>query len=146
VAADRKSSHTRPSHRSNRKEKRGPAVPAKILVVEDHPDLGEAVCELLTAYGYSASYAVDGVAALEMLDKGDLPDLILLDLMLPRLDGWGFRKAQLANKRLKDIPVVVLSAVGEIDEPIKADHLLRKPVAPEALLASIERFRRRGAV
>jgi CheY-like chemotaxis protein len=137
-------SHKSAAQRSDLKESRSPTVLASILVVEDHPDLGETVCELLTAYGYLASHAVDGVAALEMLGDGALPDLILLDLMLPRLDGWGFRKAQLADQRLKDIPVIVLSAVGEIVEPIKADHLLRKPVTPKTLLASIERFRRRG--
>jgi CheY-like chemotaxis protein len=78
--------------------------------------------------GCRAAYAVDGIDALEMLRNGDdLPDLILVDLLLPRMDGWGFREAQLRDKRLKDIPVVVLSAVGEIVKPINADHLLRKP-------------------
>jgi two-component system, chemotaxis family, chemotaxis protein CheY len=112
-------------------------------VIEDDPDLIEALCELLNIYGYTASRAADGIAALETLEHGDLPDLILLDLMLPRLDGWGFREAQLNDQRLKDIPVIVLSAVGEIVKPIEADHLLRKPVSPETLFASIERFRRR---
>jgi DNA-binding response OmpR family regulator len=78
-----------------------------------------------------------------MLRDGDLPDLILLDMMLPRLDGWGFREAQLRDKTLKGIPVVVLSAVGEIVKPINADHILRKPVTSETLLATIERFHRR---
>jgi CheY-like chemotaxis protein len=92
--------------------------------------------------GYRAAYAVDGIAALEMLRNGDdLPDLILLDLMLPRMDGWGFREAQLGDKRLKDIPVVVLSAAGEVVEPISADYFLRRyarmlwivePVTPAA--------------
>ena len=52
----------------------------------------------------------------------------LLDLMMPRMDGWAFRQAQLRDKKLKDIPVVVLSAVSEIGKPIKADEILRKPV------------------
>lgn len=119
------------------------AALAKILVIEDDPDLASAMCDLLNISGYSASHAADGVAALEMLGRSDLPDLILLDLMLPRLDGWGFRAAQLADKQLSAIPVVVLSAVGEIVRPIIADYLLRKPVTPDILLASIERFRRR---
>ncbi|MGC1676135.1 MAG: response regulator [Candidatus Binataceae bacterium] len=121
-------------------------APAKILVIEDDPDLASAVCDLLKISGYRAAHAVDGVDALEMLAGADLPDLILLDLMLPRLDGWGFRELQLADKRLSGIPVVVLSAVGEIVRPIKADHLLRKPVAPDTLLASVERFRRRPLI
>lgn len=130
------------SHKSDLK-RISDAPTAKILVIEDDPDLALALCDLLRISGYGASHAIDGVVALEMLASDDLPDLILLDLMLPRLDGWGFRKAQLADKRLSRIPVVVLSAVGEIVKPIKADHLLRKPVAPQTLLASIERFRRR---
>ena len=133
-----------PTSGTNLKEIRDAAAAARILVVEDDPDLGEALCELLTIYGYRASYAADGIAALEMLERGDLPDLILLDLMLPRLDGWGFREAQLNDQRLKDIPVIVLSAVGEIVKPIEADHLLRKPISPEILFASIERYRRRS--
>jgi two-component system chemotaxis response regulator CheY len=120
------------------------AALAKILVIEDDPDLASALCDLLNISGYRASHAIDGVAALEMLRSGELPDLILLDLMLPRLDGWGFREAQLADQRLRGIPVVVLSAVGEIVRPIKAAHLLRKPVSPDVLLTSIERFRRRA--
>jgi two-component system response regulator MprA len=145
LVARRKSGQRGASHKSEQQSQRSSVRPGTILVVEDNPDLAEAVCELLTSYGYRALRAEDGIAALEKLNTEDLPDLILLDLMLPRLDGWGFREAQLADKRLKDIPVVVLSAVGEIAEPIKADYLLRKPVTPETLLSSIERFRRRGA-
>jgi CheY-like chemotaxis protein len=66
--------------------------------------------------------------------------------MLPRMDGWGFREAQLGDKRLKDIPVVVLSAAGEIVKPISADYFLRKPVTSEILLAAIERFRQHRRV
>ncbi len=132
-----------PSLGTNLKEIRDAASAARILVIEDDPDLGEALCELLNIYGYRASWAADGIAALEMLGHGDLPDLILLDLMLPRLDGWGFREAQLNDLRLKGIPVIVLSAVGEVVKPIDADHLLRKPVSPEVLFAAIERHRRR---
>jgi DNA-binding response OmpR family regulator len=132
-----------PSLGTNLKEIRDTAAAARILVVEDDPDLGETLCELLDIYGYRASRATDGVAALEVLERGDLPELILLDLMLPRLDGWGFREVQLNDQRLKDIPVIVLSAVGEIVKPIDADHLLRKPVSREILFASIERYRRR---
>ncbi len=134
------------SHSADLKEIGDAPPAAKILVIEDDPDLASALCDLLKISGYRASHAIDGIAALEMLASGDLPDLILLDLMLPRMDGWGFREAQLADKRLDRIPVVVLSAVGEIVKPIKADHLLRKPVAPQTLLASIERFRRRPPI
>lgn len=114
----------------------------RILVVEDDLDLGSAVCELLNASEYDASHAIDGMDALEQLSGPDLPDLILLDLMMPRMDGWKFREEQLRDPRLKDIPVVVLSAVGEIAESIDATHILRKPVNPVALLDAIERLSR----
>jgi CheY-like chemotaxis protein len=139
VATERK----RPPSRVDLKEIVGHAAVAKILVVEDDPDFGEAVCEILTISGHRASHAADGIAALEMLRAGELPDLILLDLMMPRMDGWEFREALLRNKKLKDIPVIVFSAVSEIPKPIKADRFLRKPVAPEALLSAIPPLLRR---
>jgi two-component system, chemotaxis family, chemotaxis protein CheY len=134
VATERK----RPSsNRAGRKRIVKDSVP-KILVVEDDTDLGEGVCELLSVSGYRAMHAVDGIAALDALGKGYLPDLILLDLMMPRMDGWEFREAMLNDKRLKSIPVVVFSAAGQILKPIEADHVLRKPVAPETLLAAVK--------
>ena len=139
MATERK----RPSSRVDLKEIVDHAAVAKILVVEDDPDFGEAVCEILTISGYRASHAVDGIAALQMLRAGELPDLILLDLMMPRMDGWEFREALLRNKKLKDIPVIVFSAVSEIAKPIKADRFLRKPVTPEVLLSAIQLLVRR---
>lgn len=113
---------------------------ARILVVDDDMDLGETVCEILKMSGYRAAHATDGLVALQMLGEGGLYDLILLDLMMPRMDGWAFRQAQLRDEKFKNIPVVVLSAVGEISRPIKADDLLRKPVATDALLETVRKF------
>jgi two-component system, chemotaxis family, chemotaxis protein CheY len=131
-----------PSRRPDPSKNRDDAAP-RILVVEDDIDLGETVCEILKMSGYRASHATDGLVALQMLGEGGLHDLILLDLMMPRMDGWAFRQAQLRDKKIKNIPVVVFSAVGEIAKPIEADELLRKPVTPETLLATIEKFVRR---
>jgi two-component system, chemotaxis family, chemotaxis protein CheY len=132
-----------PSRRNDPRDSPDDAV-ARILVVEDDLDLGETVCEVLKMSGYRASHAVDGLVALQMLGQGEgLPDLILLDLMMPRMDGWAFREAQLRDKKLKDIPVVVVSAMGEIAKPIKADHVLRKPIEPETLLQTIQNLIRR---
>ena len=133
------------SRRLDPRKTRDDAAP-RILVVEDDLDLGETVCEVLKMSGYRASHATDGLVALQMLGEGGLHDLILLDLMMPRMDGWAFRQAQLSDKKLKDVPVVVLSAVGEIAKPIDADLVLRKPVAAETLLETVEKFvRRRSA-
>ncbi len=112
----------------------------RILVVEDDLDLGETVCEILKMSGYRASHATDGLVALQMLGQGGMHELILLDLMMPRMDGWAFRDAQLLDKKIKNIPVLVLSAVGEIAKPIEADGVLRKPVTPETLLATIQKL------
>jgi two-component system chemotaxis response regulator CheY len=126
-----------PSRRNDPRDPPRDAV-ARVLVVEDDLDLGETVCEILKISGYRASHATDGLAALRMLGQGELFDLILLDLMMPRMDGWAFRDAQLRDQKLKDIPVVVLSAVGEIAKPIEAERHLHKPIEPETLLQTIQ--------
>jgi two-component system, chemotaxis family, chemotaxis protein CheY len=110
----------------------------KLLVVEDDPDLGDVLCRVLSLSGYRASRATDGLVALEMLRSEDLPDVILLDMMLPRMNGWEFRRAQLEDERLKDIPVIVLSAVAESIEPIAAARRLRKPIDLYTLFSTIE--------
>jgi two-component system, chemotaxis family, chemotaxis protein CheY len=139
VSEDRKTATARTVRRpSNGKRK------IRILVVEDDIDLGAAVCELLNESDYDASHAIDGVDALERLSAGDLPALILLDLMMPRMDGWKFREEQMRDSRLRDIPVVVLSAVGEIVEAIDALHILRKPVSAAMLLDAVARFSQRS--
>ena len=128
-----------PARRNDFRDPPDNAAP-RILVVEDDLDLGETVCEILKMSGYRASHATDGLVALQTLREGGLHDLILLDLMMPRMDGWVFRQAQLRDEKLKDIPVVVLSAVSEIGKPIKADQILHKPVEAETLLKTVERF------
>ena len=69
-----------------------------------------------------------GNRGLKSLAEQSLPDLILLDLMMPNMNGWQFREAQLRDPRLAAIPVVVLSATGERSRPIDAARILRKPV------------------
>jgi two-component system chemotaxis response regulator CheY len=128
-----------PARRNDFRDPPDNAAP-RILVVEDDLDLGETVCEVLKMSGYRASHATDGLVAPQTLREGGLHDLILLDLMMPRMDGWAFRQAQLRDKKLKDIPVVVLSAVSEIGKPIKADQIFHKPVEPDTLLKTVERL------
>lgn len=110
----------------------------KILLIEDDADLADAIAEILTLEGYRVVYASDGMAALALLREVELPDLILLDLMMPKMSGWDFREAQLHDSRLARIPVVVLSATGERARPIDATRILRKPVTLEALLATVK--------
>jgi two-component system chemotaxis response regulator CheY len=111
----------------------------KILLIEDDSDLADAIAEILIMEGYRIVYAADGIAALASLAAADeLPDLILLDLMMPKMSGWEFREAQLRDARLARVPVVVLSATGERARPIDAARILRKPVTVDALLAMVK--------
>ncbi len=110
----------------------------KIMLIEDDSDLADALADVLTMEGYRIVYAADGMAALALLAESEPPDLILLDLMMPNMNGWEFREAQRRNERLAAIPVVVLSATGERTRPIEATRILRKPVTLETLLATVK--------
>jgi CheY-like chemotaxis protein len=107
-----------------------PLMPSRcVLVVEDDPDLRDMTADVLRDEGYEVRLAEDGAAALALLRRCQ-PDLILLDLMMPRLDGWSFRKAQLADPTLASIPVIVLSAafsVARDTSVLQASAVLTKP-------------------
>lgn len=113
-----------------------------ILLVEDDSDLADVIVEVLRTEGYRVSYAPDGRAALKLLKEQEVPDLILLDLMMPNMNGWEFREAQMRDARIAKIPVVVLSATGERARPIDAALVLRKPVTLETLLRAAQEFTR----
>ncbi len=107
----------------------------QILVVEDDPDIRAAVGEILILVGYDVAEARDGVEALNRA-RERVPDVILLDLMMPNLDGWAFRDAQRADPLLAAVPVVVMTAcdvrqqhgfgaVAYVQKPFELDDLLR---------------------
>ncbi len=116
----------------------------RVLVVEDDRDVRETVIEALEDQGYEADGAGDGAAALDVLRSGtELPTLILLDLMMPGMNGQQFREAQLADGTLDAIPVVLLSADASIEQKaatMQAAGFLRKPVRLAALLECAARF------
>jgi CheY-like chemotaxis protein len=117
-----------------------------VLVVEDDRDLREAVAELLRIEGFEPVCAGNGQEALDYLGAGKRPRLILLDLMMPTMDGEQFRSAQLERPRLQSIPVVILSA--RTDVPLLARRLrcpyLTKPFEVGALLDTVKRYARRN--
>jgi CheY-like chemotaxis protein len=113
-----------------------------ILLIEDDPDLADVLAEVLRMERYCVLHAADGVAALKLLAGNEVPDLILLDLMMPNMNGWEFREAQLRDARLAKIPVAVLSATGERSRPISATRILRKPVTLDALLLAVSELTR----
>jgi DNA-binding response OmpR family regulator len=112
----------------------------KILLIEDDRDLAEAIRDVLSIENYRVISATDGAEALAILKKSDLPELILLDLMMPGMNGWEFRAAQMRDARLAKIPVVVLTALGALSRPIDAALVLKKPFSLDELLAAVDRF------
>ena len=108
-----------------------------ILVVDDDVDLRDTVCTALADEGYDTEAASNGADALDSLRAGAPPDLIILDLMMPGMDGWAFREAQKRDPRLAPIPVLVISASRRLDEPALDARYIRKPMDLDVLLATI---------
>lgn len=116
-----------------------------ILVVEDDTDIREALMGVLEEEGYDVVGAGNGREALDALREGPRPALILLDLMMPFMNGWQFRAEQKLDANLSEIPVVVVSAdanVGQKAASLEAVGHLKKPVELDALLAVVARFAR----
>ncbi len=114
-----------------------------VLVVEDDDFIRDAVVELLAFEGVEAVAVGDGAEALLRLRRREvLPALILLDLMMPVMNGWQFRAAQLADPELASIPVVVMSASDP--EGVQADAVLAKPFEARVLLDAVARLARCG--
>lgn len=114
-----------------------------IMVVEDDFDIRDTLAQVLEAEGYAVAGVANGAEALEALEKGEPPALILLDLMMPVMNGWQFRTEQLKRPNLANIPVVVISAdagVGKKAEAIGAADSLKKPVPLETLLDVVGRY------
>jgi CheY-like chemotaxis protein len=114
-----------------------------IMLVEDDGDVSEAIASCLADYGYEVVIASNGQEALDKLRQSTpRPNLILLDLMMPVMDGWEFRAEQAADPALAGVPVVLLSAqtnVREAADKMSAAGWLKKPIELEALLKVVER-------
>lgn len=109
---------------------------ARILVVEDDPDVREAVAGQLAEAGYSVYPTGDGQEALERLLRGDAPDMILLDLKMPKRSGWELLEYLRRSTIFMCVPVVIFSAYVGFP-PAGAVAWLRKPVTPEDLLSTV---------
>ena len=114
-----------------------PKPPRKplILVVEDHDSARTALTKMLSSTGYDVAEAQNGSDALAQLATGPRPDLILLDLMMPVMDGWEFRRRQQADPAIARVPVIVLSALdpGRASN-VNAAAFLKKPLDFDRLL------------
>jgi CheY-like chemotaxis protein len=116
-------------------------VTATVLIVEDDLDTREMLGRFLELEGYKVETAENGKRALERLGSGVGACVILLDLMMPVMDGWQFRQEQIRDASLADIPVIVVSAAGrERLERIHANAYLSKPVDLDELLGCVTQF------
>jgi CheY-like chemotaxis protein len=114
-----------------------------VLIVDDDPDILDMMGLLLENAGYEVQTALDGARALDRLGDGVRPAIILLDLMMPVMDGWSFRDHQRRDPAIARIPVVVLTGDGHADDKARAlgaEGYLRKPVELAELLAMVERY------
>jgi CheY-like chemotaxis protein len=118
-----------------------------VLIVEDDADIRVALMDVLEEAGYQPVGAVNGLDALEKLRQGALkPCLIVLDLMMPIMDGRAFREQQLREPALASIPVVVCSAYREItDQTLRVAEFLRKPLDVDDLVEAVRRYCRPDA-
>jgi CheY-like chemotaxis protein len=111
-----------------------------VLIVDDDENIRETIALALQIAGYRTYAACNGREGLELLSSIPRPCVILVDLMMPVLDGWGFATALRADATTGKIPLVVLTALGKAGETISADRFLTKPLALETLYDAVREF------
>ncbi len=116
----------------------------KVLCIEDEPEMIDLIKLILERKGFEVLGAVGGKEGLEVIRR-EMPDLILLDLMMPEVDGWEVFRQMKADEQLKDIPVIVVTAKAQsIDKVLglhiaKVDDYVTKPFGPQELLKSVNK-------
>ncbi len=119
--------------------------PKRVVCIEDEPEMIDLVRLILGRKGFNVIGANGGVEGLETV-KREQPDLVLLDLMMPDMDGWEVYQQMKADAALRDIPVVVVTAKAQsIDKVLglhiaKVDDYITKPFGPQELLESVEKI------
>jgi CheY-like chemotaxis protein len=117
-----------------------------VLVVDDDEDVRRSVADALEDEGYRVATAPNGGDALRLLkDESVRPDLILLDMMMPGMDGWAFREEQRRDPEIASIPIVVFTAHGvprETAQQLDAAGYVMKPPRLRDLLSALERVHR----
>ena len=115
-----------------------------ILIIEDDAGVREGLVAVIESEGYPVIGYEDAQVALDSLSSGDLPRMIMLDFMLPGMDGWMFLAERKKDARLRDIPVLGMSASQLLTErreaPAGVDEFLKKPFKVETMLRSIEKY------
>ena len=126
----------------------------KILVVDDDPDIVEAITTVLESVEeYDVRMARDGLECIQAI-KADLPDLLILDLLMPRMDGFAVVRDLRDNPRYRQLPIMILTSVREdasyrryeLEMGIRMDvqDYIEKPVPPAELLRRVEKLLKRG--
>ncbi len=128
----------RPGPRGSAHKRKGSRVSQRVLVVEDEPNIVESLSFLMKQEGFDVKIAQDGTTALRIVES-DVPDLVVLDVMLPRRDGYDVCKAIRANRKLDDVRIMMLSAKGrELDRrkglELGADDYITKPFSTRDLV------------
>ena len=113
---------------------------ARVLVVEDEHELRELVAQWLDTKGYIVSQAADGRDAVELLEAGLEPDVILLDLSLPRMSGREFLQWMRAQPKHEHRAVIVASAYLDEMPPMDVERSFQKPFRPDRLAAELDRL------
>ena len=116
----------------------------RVLIAEDEPHIVESLSFVLEREGYAVSVALDGEVALRAL-RASAPDLLILDLMLPRMNGFEVLKAAKADPALRSIPVIVLTAKGQAQdrrmvEEIGAEGFMTKPFSNREIVERVRAF------
>jgi CheY-like chemotaxis protein len=114
-------------------------MPEPILIVEDDEPVRDAMREILEEEGYAITCAINGEEALRVLAEDPPPRLILLDLMMPVMNGWELLRALRASATLAGIPVVVLSSLSGAETPAGVPAV-KKPISVQALLRLVEEY------
>ncbi len=111
-------------------------MPKKILVVDDQPDIVRLAKTKLTSEGFDVVEAYNGEEALEKVNSEN-PDLIILDVMMPKMDGWEVARRLKSSDTTKDIPIIMLTARGlgeeSVDEFSQVEEYYTKPFSPQGL-------------
>jgi CheY-like chemotaxis protein len=110
-----------------------------VLLVDDDEDLRDSIADLLRQRGYFVETAEDGHQALALIASHHTPCVVLLDLVMPGMDGWKFLGIVQADPQMQSIPIVIASAHAATHAPAGTAGVLRKPFDLEELFATVER-------